>query len=633
MLSTSFQAVNGRRARFRAALACALLGTLAWAALAQAAETKSTATKKTAREAHLATLQEDRFPSAGSCRTCHPDHYREWSASPHAYAQMSVVFQSMHAAVVTLTNGTNGDFCIRCHTPVGMNLGEKPVMSNEDRHPTSREGITCISCHRVAENYQRISGRFPIKEAPLCEPVYGPSGNADGTNEEVARVLADPNIRVAGCDDAGRTIHETSEQRVFLTESGFCGACHDVRLVNGFRLEDAFSEYKTSPAALAGVSCQDCHMSKTPGVNGGYNEGPAAIVGGIPTNPRKLTNHMFAGPDYSVIHPALFPVNPKTARLATISEWVDFDYEGGWGSDAFEEKAAEEEVEFPSVWRSVGKRRRARALVDKNCDVLDSVEEVRLGVLQAGFRLGDVKVEEAGDGGISFAVQVFNGTDGHGVPTGFDAERIIFLQVTVRDKNGKQVFVSGDRDPNGDLRDLHSLYVHNGETPRDPYLFSLQSKFLTRNLRGTEREQVLPINFSPDPLPFLRPEARPTSLYGRPRGARKHKQVLLPGADRWPEYEVSGSKLRELGAEGPYTAEVELIAQMIPVNLIAEISFMGFEYGMSPRQIADNVVAGAQVLWRREVTLQSGQTITEEADRGQPAGALQCRNVDRRASN
>lgn len=613
---------------FRDVFAWALLGTLVWATLANAVETEKTG-PKTAREAHLALLQEDRFPSAGSCRTCHPEHYRQWSVSPHAYAQMSVVFQSMHAAVVTLTNGTNGDFCIRCHTPVGMNLGESPVMSNEDRHPTSREGITCISCHRVAENYQRISGRFPIVEAPLCEPVYGPSGNSAGLNEEVARVLADPHIRVAGCDEAGRTIHQTSEKRVFLTESGFCGACHDVRLVNGFRLEDAFSEYKTTPAAANGVSCQDCHMSKTPGENGGFDHGPAAVVGGIATADRKLTNHMFAGPDYSVIHPALFPVNPKTSKLATISEWVEFDYEGGWGADSFEEQAAEEDMEFPEVWRSVGKRRRARALIDKNCDDLDSIEEVRLQVLQAGFRLGEMKVEEAGDDGISFAVQVYNGTDGHGVPTGFDAERIIFLSVRVKDKNGKQVFVSGDRDPNGDIRDLHSIYVHNGELPLDPYLFSLQSKFLTRNLRGTEREQVLPINFSPDPLPFLRPEARPTSLYGRPRGARKHKQVILPGDDRWPEYEVSGAALRELGAEGPYTAEIELIGQMIPPNLIGQISFMGFEYGMSAREVADNVVAGAQVLWRREVTLQDGMHITKQADRGQPVGALQCRNAER----
>ena len=62
------------------------------------------------------------YPSASECKQCHPDHYREWAVSPHAYAQMSPVFNAMHAKILKLTNGTNGDFCIRCHTPVGMNL-------------------------------------------------------------------------------------------------------------------------------------------------------------------------------------------------------------------------------------------------------------------------------------------------------------------------------------------------------------------------------------------------------------------------------------------------------------------------------------------------------------------------------
>ena len=62
---------------------------------------------------------------------------------------------------------------------------------------------------------------------------------------------------------------------------------------------------------------------------------------------------------------------------------------------------------------------------------------------------------------------VSSGTDGHGVPTGFDAERLIFLQVTVKDSKGNTVYVSGDRDPNGDVRDAHSLYVHNGELKLD----------------------------------------------------------------------------------------------------------------------------------------------------------------------
>ena len=39
--------------------------------------------------------------------------------------------------------------CIRCHTPVGMNLEEPEFMSNMDRHPTSREGVTCIVVNDV----------------------------------------------------------------------------------------------------------------------------------------------------------------------------------------------------------------------------------------------------------------------------------------------------------------------------------------------------------------------------------------------------------------------------------------------------------------------------------------------------
>ena len=110
----------------------------------------------------------------------------------------------------------------------------------------------------------------------------------------------------------------------------------------------------------------------------------------------------------------------------------------------------------------------------------------------------------------------------------------------------------------------------------------------------------------------------------RPRGARKHKQVILPAQFRWADYAVSKS---ELNGNGPYTAEIELVAQMVPVNLIAEISFMGFEYGMSAKDVANNVVEGAQVLWRRELTLESGAKPSKPAQRIQPVGAYQCRTL------
>jgi len=198
-------------------------------------------------------------------------------------------------------------------------------------------------------------------------------------------------------------------------------------------------------------------------------------------------------------------------------------------------------------------------------------------------------------------VKVRNGTDGHNAPTGLDNERMVFLQVTVTDRGGKVVFRSGDLDPNGDVRDQHSTYVHNGELPRDRYLFSLKSKFIVSMVRGGDREQIAPVNVSVDALPFTRPETRPAILAGRPLSSRKHKMGLPPLGERWARYEVSASDLK--GSSGPYKANVKLIAGMIPIVLLNEIQVVGFDFFMSPRAVGEGVSAGFQVLWERDISL------------------------------
>jgi hypothetical protein len=239
-------------------------------------------------------------------------------------------------------------------------------------------------------------------------------------------------------------------------------------------------------------------------------------------------------------------------------------------------------------------------------------------VLRNGFLLDEVSVEQASPDGIRLRVEVANATDGHGVPTGFDAERLIFLRVEVTDADGNRVYISGDRDPNGDVRDSHSLYVHNGELPLDEDLFSLQSRFLVRMVRGGEREEVLSLNHSVTPLPFVRPETRPTTLYGRPRGVRKHKMTIEPGGSKTATYDIDAEAL---AGRGPYTANVKLIAQMVPVNLIAAIQIVGFDYGMSPKQVAERVVEGADVLYERELVIDvtTGDAMEAQADAVQEA--------------
>ncbi|MDA0239156.1 MAG: multiheme c-type cytochrome [Proteobacteria bacterium] len=99
---------------------------------------------KSASEAHAALFTENKFPSATTCGTCHPRHFEEWSVSQHSYAQLSPVYMAFQNFINAQVNGTNGDFCIRCHNQVGMAQGESPQISNLERHPTSREGITCV---------------------------------------------------------------------------------------------------------------------------------------------------------------------------------------------------------------------------------------------------------------------------------------------------------------------------------------------------------------------------------------------------------------------------------------------------------------------------------------------------------
>jgi hypothetical protein len=546
-------------------------------------------------EAHNALFLESRMPAAKTCMNCHPRHYNEWSKSQHAYAQLSPVFNTMQAAILNLTNGTNGDFCIRCHTPVGMNLGEPLFTTNFDRHPTSREGITCIACHRMKEPLGKVSGRLPIEQGDMTQPVYGPSGN-----KNLAETLETPGLKVTtNPSERGRKIHKEVKKFSFLTEPGFCGVCHDVTLVNGFRLEEAFSEYKSSPAAARGESCQDCHMGIIPGKASGYHEGPAAVVNGTETASRKLTDHRFVGPDYSVIHPGMFPHNPEAVELASIEEWNTFDYKAGWGQDEFEDEVSDD-MEFPERWSDTDDRYEAREILDVQLEELDEMADARKEILRLGYLLGDIEVESASSDGLEFRVKVSNGTDGHNVPTGFTGERLVWLHVLVTDADGRTVFESGDLDPNGDVRDLHSRYVFNGELPLDDQLFNLQSKFITRNVRGGEREQILAVNFSPDPLPFLRPDTRPTVLMGRTLGARIHKQGIESNGSRWAEYEVDEGYL---SGRPPYNVKVELKAAMIPVNLVSAIMGFGFDYGMTPRDIADGVLAGHQVLWEREAVL------------------------------
>lgn len=547
----------------------------------------------TGQQAHEALLLEDRFPSANTCAQCHPKQYREWSVSSHAYAQLSPMMTAFQNALNQKNSSTAGDFCLRCHAPTGTAIGEPTSMSNLDRSPAAREGITCVSCHRVTQNFGKITGRFPIEQGDIYAPVYGVDDGA-----RLREVLAQPDVYRVQPErgETGRAIHAEVKPFFELRAPAFCGAvCHEVTTQGGFRSHEMMTEYKRSPAADKGITCVDCHMGTEQGKPSPFELGPVAVVGGVPTEERPLSNHFFAGPDVPIIHPGIFPHNVEASRLKTLHEWTRFDHEAGWGTDEFESEV-EDGYEFPAAWASADDRYDARDILEDQFDLLDWAAEKRLEVMRNGFGLSEIEVRRNGRRTLEFALEVSNLTEGHYVPSGFDIERTVFLQITVTGPDGKVVYRSGDRDPNGDLRDAHSRYVASGLLPHDDDLFNLHSKTYVGIVRGPERAQLLAPPVSRTAMPMVRPDPRPTMLYGRNRNVRKHRTGIPVGQSRHAVYAVSGKQLQP---GETYSIDARLLFQPLPVSLIYAIQSVGFDYDMSPRMVADRLSQGSIEIWRR----------------------------------
>ena len=127
------------------------------------------------------------------------------------------------------------------------------------------------------------------------------------------------------------------------------------------------------------------------------------------------------------------------------------------------------------------------------------------------------------------------------------AQPELWFNVALIDPDGITVWESGYVDGNGDFADVHSLDVAAGKVEYDDQLFNLQSKFLTTNIKGTDREMYLPVNIDVDQLPLLRPSNVPTTVLNHPPFVRMEGRSLPPLASRDAQYEVPGKFIAKSG--------------------------------------------------------------------------------------
>ncbi len=413
----------------------------------------------------------------------------------------------------------------------------------------SREGVSCITCHRVKEQYGKVNGERRVEPGKIFEPVYG-----SGEKSVLKDILGNKETYSVKTSEDGRgnRIHNGMMTNPQLTKSEFCVSCHQVAVNLGIKLEIVWDQYRDSPARNAGVTCQDCHMGKVPGKPEGYATAPSAVIGGKEINPgRKHANHHFIGPGYAIAHPGIFPHNVK-AQAFTMKDWLQFDWRAGWGTNEFEDKVArgKVKVDFPKRWADALDREDARQIIEDNLAKLDQRDELRRQVMENGSKVdgpyieGDPKVGRD----LAFSYKIKNLNSGHNLPSGsLGAQPQLWVNVALVDPDGKNVWESGYVDNNGDLADLHSLEVAAGRIKTDQQVVNFQTKFLTTNLKGTDREMYLPVNFDIDPLPHLRPPQIPTTVLNHPPLVRMENHSLPPLGERLAKYRVPGNLITKPG--------------------------------------------------------------------------------------
>ena len=508
------------------------------------------------------------YPSATVCAECHPNQFSQWSNSSHAYASLSPMFNKFEQKINDLARGTINSFCVRCHASVGTALGERRDIALWERSKAAREGITCVTCHRVGEAYGKVNAARRIAPGDIHEPVFGPF-DSQGVLKAIGNARR---YRVlVSSDEPDRPdwlrIHQQAIQSDLMVKSEFCVACHQVQVYPGIKLETVWEEYRASPAAAEGISCQDCHMSTSPGQPSGFARGWAAIVNGRTVNEdRPLADHTFVGPGYPISHPGLFPIS-RTASPFDPQQWLTFDYRAGWGSEEFEAEVAADPSShsFPPGWEKAEDREAAWRTVEANLDRWKERLDQRLQLLENGSHLDGPFFKGRPEVGkpLSFNYKLTNLNKGHNLPSGsLGAQPELWLNVALIDPDGKRIWESGYLDSNGDLADLQSFDVGADTIEPDNQLFSMQSKFLTTNLKGTDREMYLPINLDFDQLPFIRPGGTPVSLLNHPPNVRLEKRSIPPLGSRDAKYKVPGKLLSKAGT---YRLAVRLRGRSEPI--------------------------------------------------------------------
>lgn len=265
--------------------------------------------------------------------------------------------------------------------------------------------ILCAGCHTaigtVSEEVVFEGGEFRVSEiarkgvqCDLCHSISASSFLKTPTHlPQNASIIVDPGVVKRGpYDDSVSPFHECAYSELHTT-SEFCGNCHNVfHPVTNFHIENTYSEWKFSVYAQKGIQCQDCHMMPV--------EKAIEVARTLekPKNPGKAS---IMGPERDQVY---------------THEFVGANY---------------------TVTSLLGSDRHAEIARER----LKGAAEVEILAPESAQKGGLVTVK----------VKVTNVGAGHNLPTSLTEVRQMWLDVSVKDASGVEIFRSGALDAAGNI--------------------------------------------------------------------------------------------------------------------------------------------------------------------------------------
>jgi len=338
---------------------------------------------------------------SASCGTtgCHQEIYEEWLPSAHRFAAMDVGFQKVQSVMAEQNGATSTRYCGGCHDPISLFSGTKNIgVDNLTDLTGYQEGISCLACHAIEET--DVAGNANYKMGQPERYVWELREGA------FAQTLSDFLIRTYPKKHV-----ETLSRRMFKSPE-FCAACHkqfideEVNEVGWVQLQNQFDNWRASrwhnednPERT--VECRECHMplhdSTDPAAGDEADDNRTATDG-------KHRSHSFLGGNQYV---------PMVMKLEGAEKHVEQTHAWLRG-----------EIEIPEIahkWRE-------GPAVPIELEVPDSIA--------AGEEM-------------LVRVHLINNKVGHDFPTGPLDIIQAWVEVTVTDANGKQVFHTGKKGDDG----------------------------------------------------------------------------------------------------------------------------------------------------------------------------------------